>query len=86
MTTGYSASIILSKSRTYNQSIYVTYDISQFFIELGGGIFFLFLLKTLVMKLVGQCNQFIASELLSSTYRVSANETISVDRELKPVL
>ena len=55
MTAGYSASIILSKSRTYSQSIFVDYDIMQFWIELGGGIFMLWLLEMIGMKLLKIC-------------------------------
>ena len=55
MTAGYSASIILSKSRTYNQSIFINYDIMQFMVELGGGIFMIWALKMLTMKSFRMC-------------------------------
>ena len=86
MTTGYSASIILSKSRTYSQSIFIGYDSLQFTVELGGGIFMLWLIEMLAMKLIKMCLQYKDSKLLSSVYRMNANETISVDKELQPVL
>ena len=86
MTAGYSATIILSKSRTYSQSIFIKYDTQQFLVELGGGIFMLWLLEMLAMKLFRMCLQYKDSKLLSSVYRMNANETISVDKELQPVL
>ena len=46
----------------------------------------LWLSQLLAMKLFRMCLQNRDSNLLSSVYRVNANETISVDKELSPVL
>ena len=73
MTAGYTATIILSKSRTYAKSTYILYDWMQLTYELGGYIFLSWLWTLALSKLAGICMQNENSKLLSRVYRQNAN-------------
>ena len=86
MTAGYAASIILSKSRTYDKSTYIVYGYLQFYYEIGGLIFMIWLIHMAISKIAGSCMQHENSKLLSRVYRQNANQTIDEERELRPTL
>ena len=54
--------------------------------EIGGLIFYNWIITLGISRLAGSCMQNENSKLLSRVYRQNANQTINEEKELKPTL